>query len=265
MSIITNIDFDHTQLLGDTLDKIACEKAGIIKHNIPVVIGESNPITDTVFLDKAKTENAPICFADQQFSPIILNQENPFLLKLSINEIILNSPLAGEYQAKNLNTVYTAIEMLNKYQLFEISTEVIQNGVSKVIENTQLLGRWQKINELPLAIADTGHNPHGLRYVLGQLEKLNVAHLHFVLGMVNDKDIQTVLSMLPKTATYYFCKANIPRGLEAQLLKKEAEQFDLIGNSYLSVSEAYKQALLNATEKDVVFVGGSTFTVAEVV
>jgi dihydrofolate synthase/folylpolyglutamate synthase len=265
MSIITNIDYDHTQLLGDTLDKIAYEKAGIIKPNIPIVIGESNPISNTVFLEKAKTENVPICFADQQFSPIILNQVNPFFLTLSINNIVLNSPLAGEYQAKNLNTVYTAITMLNKYQLFEISTEVIQKGVSKVIENTQLLGRWQKINELPLAIADTGHNPHGLRYVLGQLEKLNAIHLHFVLGMVNDKDIQTVLSMLPKTATYYFCKANIPRGLDAQILKKEAEQYGLIGNSYLSVSEAYQQALLNATEKDVVFVGGSTFTVAEVV
>lgn len=265
LSIITNIDFDHTQLLGDTLDKIASEKAGIIKPETPVVIGESNPISDLVFNEKSTKENAPICFADKQYHTKILKQENPFLLPLSIDGLVLKSPLAGAYQVNNLITVFAAIETINQNQWFSISKIEFQRGVSNVIKNTNLLGRWQKINDIPLAIADTGHNPHGLVYVLEQLNQLHKKQIHFVLGMVNDKDIHTVLQLLPKTAIYYFCKANIPRGMDAKLLQENARNFGINGNVYNSVIDAYKNAITNAGKQDVVFVGGSTFTVAEVV
>lgn len=265
LSIITNIDFDHTQLLGDTLDKIASEKAGIIKPETPVVIGESNPISDLVFNEKSTKENAPICFADKQYHAKILKQENPFLLPLSIDGLVLKSPLAGAYQVNNLITVFAAIETINQNQWFSISKIEFQRGVSNVIKNTNLLGRWQKINDIPLAIADTGHNPHGLVYVLEQLNQLHKKQIHFVLGMVNDKDIHTVLQLLPKTAIYYFCKANIPRGMDAKLLQENARNFGINGNVYNSVIDAYQSAISNAEKQDVVFVGGSTFTVAEVV
>ena len=265
LSVITNIDYDHTQLLGNTLDKIAYEKAGIIKHRVPVVIGESNPFTDPVFRQKSLLENAPLCFADQNYKAKIIAQADPFLLSVLIRDVVLNSPLAGSYQMKNITTLYAAIDMINQYKIFSISPEIVQKGVQNVIKNTQLLGRWQKINDKPLAIADTGHNPHGLKYVLSQLEQLSYRELHFVLGMVNDKDIQTVLSILPKNAIYYFCKADIPRGMDARLLMNEAHKFGLRGEFYISVSEAYSNALNRASEEDVVFVGGSTFTVAEVV
>jgi dihydrofolate synthase/folylpolyglutamate synthase len=265
LSIITNIGLDHTQLLGDTLDKIAFEKAGIIKNRVPVVIGESNPITDIVFKQKALLENAPISFADYDYVPQILPQDDPFQLSVSIDNVVLNSPLAGSYQAKNLATLYAAIAMINRYYRYSIPSQIIQKGVANVIANTHFFGRWQKLNDKPLAIADTGHNPHGLKYVLEQLSKLSFRNLHFVLGMVNDKDIHTVLTMLPKNATYYFCKANIPRGMDAELLRTEALEFGLCGATYPSVSEAYASALKQASDEDVVFVGGSTFTVAEVV
>lgn len=265
LSVITNIGLDHTQLLGDTLDKIAFEKAGIIKNRVPVVIGESGPITDIVFKQKALLENAPICFADNEYQPQILAQDDPFQLSVSIDNIVLNSPLAGSYQAKNLATLYASIAMINRNFMFSIPPQIIQKGVANVIKNTHFFGRWQKLNEKPLAIADTGHNPHGLNYVLEQLAKLPFRNLHFVLGMVNDKDIHTVLSMLPQNATYYFCKANIPRGMDAEMLRVEALDFGLNGETYPSVSEAYASALKQASDQDVVFVGGSTFTVAEVV
>lgn len=265
LSIITNIGLDHTQLLGDTLDKIAIEKAGIIKHKVPVVIGESNPITDPVFKQKAGLEDAPIYFADQNYTLQIIAQNDPFILSLSIDDLVLNSPLAGNYQAKNITTVYQAIAIINKYYDYAISLQILKKGVENVMKNTQFLGRWQKLNDIPLAIADTGHNPHGLKEVIAQIEKLTFRQLHFVLGMVNDKDIDTVLSMLPKNAIYYFCKANIPRGMDAHLLMEAAQKFGLHGNVFPSVADAYSRAISNASEADVVFVGGSTFTVAEVV
>lgn len=265
LSVITNIGLDHTALLGDTLEKIAMEKAGIIKQNIPVIIGESNPETDHVFITKAGNEDAQITFADQKYKATNVILENPFLMKLNVGDYHLESPLAGMYQANNLVTVCATVEQLNNATELNISTLSILNGVKNVIKNTQLLGRWHKLNEQPLAIADTGHNPHGLEYVLNQISKINPKHLHFVLGMVNDKDIDTVLKMLPKHATYYFCKANIPRGMDVKELMKKAINYDLNGEKYNSVFEAYQSALNAANQDEMVFVGGSTFTVAEVI
>ncbi len=265
LSVITNIGLDHTALLGDTLEKIAMEKAGIIKQNIPVVIGESNPETDPVFIAKAANEDTQITFADQKYKATNVMLENPFLMKLNVGDYHLESPLAGMYQANNLVTVCAIVEQLNNDAVLNISTHSILNGVKNVIKNTQLLGRWHKLNEQPLAIADTGHNPHGLEYVLNQISKINSKHLHFVLGMVNDKDIDTVLNMLPKHATYYFCKANIPRGMDVEELIKKAINHGLNGEKFNSVYEAYQSALNAANQDEMVFVGGSTFTVAEVI
>lgn len=264
ISVITNIGLDHTALLGDTLEKIAIEKAGIIKKEIPVVIGESDLQTDSVFIAKAVAEKAPIMFADKKFKAANVEMVNPFLMKLDVGDCHLESPLAGSYQANNLVTVYAAVEQLNIYTEMDISPKSIIHGVKNVIKNTQLLGRWHKLNDQPLAIADTGHNPHGLVYVLKQIDCLKPKHLHFVLGMVNDKDIDTVLTMLPKAATYYFCKADIPRGMIADELMLKAKKYQLTGATYSSVSDAYHSALQAADAEDLVFVGGSTFTVAEV-
>lgn len=265
LSVITNIDYDHTQLLGSTLDKIAFEKAGIIKHKIPVIIGESNEFSKPVFVEKSILENAPISFADQDYKPKNIQHNNPFELSLEIRDLSLKSPLAGMYQVKNLTTVIAVVDKLNEVYHLDISNDVVRKGIQNVIRNTQLLGRWQKINDKPLAIADICHNPHGINYILNQLKQLNSNHLHFVLGMVNDKDIQSVLAMLPKDATYYFCKANIPRGIDANELKEKSKEFGLLGNVYPSVLEAYQCALQQAKTNDIVFVGGSTFTVAEIV
>jgi dihydrofolate synthase / folylpolyglutamate synthase len=264
ISVITNIGLDHTALLGDTMEKIAIEKAGIIKKDIPVVIGESDPQTDSVFIAKAAAEKAPIMFADKKYKASNVEMVNPFLMKLDVGDCHLESPLAGTYQTNNLVTVYAAVEQLNIHAEMNISPKSIIYGVKNVIKNTQLLGRWHKLNDQPLAIADTGHNPHGLVYVLKQIDCLNPKHLHFVLGMVNDKDIDTVLAMLPKTATYYFCKANIPRGMDAEELMLKAKKYQLSGTTYSSVSDAYHSALQASDAADLVFVGGSTFTVAEV-
>lgn len=265
LSIITNIDFDHTALLGNSLVEIAGEKAGIIKKNVPVVIGESSAETDSVFIQKAILEDAQIVFADKVNLVEDVEMINPFLMNFKIGNYNLSSPLAGKYQLKNLVTVCTAIDHLNNYSDIQISSENVELGVRNVIKNTQFVGRWHRLNESPLAIADTGHNPHGLSIVLKQLEELQAKTLHFVLGMVNDKDIDLALSMMPKNAVYYFCKADIPRGLNQESLSLIAQKFGLHGSCYSSVNEAYQVALKNAKPEDVVFVGGSTFTVAEVV
>ncbi len=265
LSIITNIGLDHTALLGDTLEAIAREKAGIIKHQIPVVIGESNPQTDAVFISKAAEEESLIVFANQCYSSSDIEMETPFLMKLKMGSFNLESPLAGLYQVNNLKTVLTAIDQINKSNDLSIDVKSVEDGVRNVVKNTQLLGRWHQLNAHPLAIADTGHNPHGLKFVLDQIALLKSNQLHFVLGMVNDKDIDTVLSMLPKDAVYYFCKANIPRGMDAKELKVKANEYQLNGDVYASVSTAYQAALQKVNENDLVFVGGSTFTVAEVI
>jgi dihydrofolate synthase/folylpolyglutamate synthase len=245
VSVITNIGFDHTQFLGDTLPKIAAEKAGIIKSNIPVVIGEYSEETKPVFLDKAKFENAPIYFA----------QDNP--------EVIYECALLGDYQVYNKRTVLQAIKLLQAH--FEIDESHIIEGFKNIIQNSGLLGRWQILDKAPFTVCDTAHNSHGLKIVLNQIQKHSFETLHVVLGVVNDKDLDSILPLFPKNAKYYFCKPNVPRGLDAEILKQKASDFGLLGKVFDSVSEAYVNAKEMASKSDFIYIGGSTFVVAEIV
>ncbi|MBL7890463.1 MAG: bifunctional folylpolyglutamate synthase/dihydrofolate synthase [Bacteroidia bacterium] len=268
VSVITNISFDHTALLGNSLEKIATEKAGVIKKNVPVVVGETHPETKTVFENIASFNNANIVYADQELNATNLRYTPSLTMDIHMNGSIkfkdLESALSGQYQEKNIKTVIAAVELL-KQKNFTIREENVRRGIKYVVKNTGLLGRWQILSNTPLTIADTGHNEAGIKEVLEQISKTTHDHLHFVIGMVNDKDITTILKMLPKNATYYFCKANIPRALPAQELKQQAEKEGLKGELFLTVKDALSAAQLNAGINDLVFVGGSTFTVAEVV
>ena len=269
LSIITNIDFDHTKFLGDTRAKIAYEKAGIIKPGIPVVIGETHPETEQVFIDKAKECGSPIYFADQIFDCDKIYFESFTEQKFDVwknSELYMEAleiPLMGNYQQKNLTTVMCAIDLLRNK--FNLSDDDIRDGIGKVIRNTHLMGRWQILCKDPLTIADTGHNVAGITEVVRQLAEMHYGKLHFVLGMVNDKDVDSVLQLLPRGAEYYFCKADIPRGLDANILAEKAFDMGLRGQVFESVSHAYRSAVNNARFGDVVFIGGSNFTVAEVV
>ena len=245
VSVITNIGFDHTQFLGDTLPKIAAEKAGIIKSNVPVVIGEYSEETKPVFITKAKSENAQIYFA----------QDNP--------EVTYECALLGDYQVHNKKTVLQAIELLQSQ--FNIEEDNIKLGLKNVIQNTGLLGRWQILNQKPFTVCDTAHNSHGLKIVLNQIQKHQFETLHIVLGVVNDKDLDSILPFFPKNANYYFCKPNVPRGLDAEILKQKASDFGLLGKVFDSVSEAYVNAKEIASKSDFIYIGGSTFVVAEIV
>ena len=235
VSVITNIGFDHTQFLGDTLPKIAAEKAGIIKSNIPVVIGEYSEETKLVFTAKAKLENAPIYFA----------QDNP--------EVTFECALLGDYQVHNKKTVLQAIELLQSQ--FDIDEKHIKLGLKNVIQNTGLLGRWQILKQKPFAVCDTAHNSHGLKIVLNQIQKHQFETLHIILGVVNDKDLDSILPLFPKNANYYFCKPNVPRGLDAEILKQKAIDFSLFGKVFNSVSEAYDEAVNSAKDSDFIYIG----------
>ena len=269
VSVITNIGLDHVQFLGDTLEKIAGEKAGIIKEGIPVVIGETQTETHQVFEDKAKECHSPIYFADQIFDCDKIHIESQTQQKYDIwknNELYLEAceiPLMGNYQKKNLTTVICAADLLRKK--FDLSDDDIRSGIANVIRNTHLMGRWQILGQDPLTIADTGHNVDGIREVVSQLAEMTYNKLHFVIGMVNDKDIDHVLQLLPHSCEYYFCKADIPRGLDAKILAEKAFDLGLRGKVYNSVRDAYLSALNDASFDDIVFIGGSNFIVAEVV
>jgi dihydrofolate synthase/folylpolyglutamate synthase len=271
LSVITNISLDHTSLLGNTIEKIAGEKAGIIKTKVPVIIGETDIKTKSVFEAKAKLEDAPIVFAQEQFQVKNIRQitEEQLFLCLDVYQkdtMIfpdLKTELLGLYQQKNIITVVAAIHELIR-QGFNLDKNNIRSGIKHVIKNTGLLGRWQILSKRPLIVADTGHNEAGVEAVVSQIEQTPHNNLHFVLGMVQDKDITTILDLLPKSATYYFCKANIPRAMEAEELKNIAAQKKLNGKFFTSVKEALDAAKMAANANDLVFVGGSTFTVAEV-
>jgi len=271
LSIITNISIDHVMFLGNTLEKIAEEKAGIIKPKTPVIIGETTNETKAVFLKKAKEQAAPILFADSIFKIKNIRQMNAgrLLLNMDVEKngqllyIDLKSELLGLYQQKNIPTVLLAIEQLIAVG-FIITKEQQLEGIEYVVRNTGLMGRWQVLSQQPLVIADTGHNEAGINEVAAQLQQTPHKHLHFVLGMVNDKDISAVLSLLPKAATYYFCRANIPRAMDASLLKNLAQKKGLNGTVYSSVLSALDAAKTNAQQRDLIIVAGSTFTVAEV-
>lgn len=269
LSVITNIGLDHVQFLGDTLEKIAFEKAGIIKEGIPVVIGETQAETHQVFEDKAAECHSPIFFADQIFDCDKVHIESSRIQEYDIwknNELYLEAceiPLMGNYQKKNLTTVICAADLLR--ERFQLQEEHLRSGIANVIRNTHLMGRWQVLDTDPLTIADTGHNVDGIREVVSQLAETTYAKLHFVIGMVNDKDIDHVLQLLPHNCEYYFCKANIPRGLDANILAARAFEYGLRGKVYDSVRDAYQSAVNAANFDDIVFIGGSNFVVAEVV
>jgi len=269
-SVITNISLDHTALLGDTLGKIALEKAGIIKQRVPVIIGETHPQTSMIFNGIAKQFSAPIVFADQILKSgsglSSLDGRQIFNIKKNGKVVYQNLrvDLLGIYQAKNICTVLCAVEQLRTLG-WKISDNALRNGLEKVVENTGLQGRWQIIGANPRIICDTGHNEGGLREVVTQIKQTPYKTLHFVIGMVNDKDIAGVLSLLPKDATYYFTKASIPRALDENQLMKIAAFFNLSGTSYPTVKNAVAAARQNAEPEDLIFIGGSTFIVAEAI
>ncbi|MCK9616661.1 MAG: bifunctional folylpolyglutamate synthase/dihydrofolate synthase [Lentimicrobiaceae bacterium] len=272
VSTITNIGFDHTHFLGNTLEKIAFEKAGIIKKNIPTVIGETHPSTQDIFINKAKETGSSIFFADKEFitGNALYDKKNRCLVTdiyFPDNTLYLKSlqcDLTGQYQLKNIRTVLQTLRVLNANG-WKIGEDSIRRGLRNVNKNTGLSGRWQILQSQPLCICDCAHNPDGMQEVISQLQLMQYDHLHFVIGMANDKDIDHVLEMLPRNATYYFCKANIPRGADASELAGKAAGFGLHGNIYSSVKEAYTFAQKAASMKDLILVSGSIFVVAEVV
>jgi dihydrofolate synthase/folylpolyglutamate synthase len=243
VAVITNIGLDHTQFLGETLPEIAFEKAGIIKKNIPVVIGEEQAAVKGVFIAKAAKEGAPIYFASDASETYI-------------------SDMVGDYQIQNSKTAVAAIKILKGYQVFK---ENITNGLLNVVKNTNLKGRWQVLQEQPKVICDTAHNKEGLSIVLKQLKKQPFKKLHIVLGVVADKKLETILPLFPSSADYYFCKPAISRGLSEAVLEANAKKFNLVGKKYSSVKLALKSALLNANQEDIIYVGGSTYVVAEII
>lgn len=268
--LITNISFDHTQFLGNSLEAIAQEKAGIIKQNTPVVISQTQKETQNVFSAKANEKNSPICFADSYLSCENVNHSQG-LLKMDIYkngvERIKNlqSSLSGYYQQKNILGVVALIDTLNQYHNFNISDEEIKQGIENLSSNFPIAGRWQTLCNKPLTICDTGHNEDGLKYVIEQIKNTPHEKLRFVLAMVNDKDVNKVLSMLDKDAEYYLSQAKIPRALPVDELAEKAQQAGLSFTQYETISQALAKAQEEAEENDLVFVGGSTFTVAEVV
>jgi len=245
LSIITNIGLDHTAFLGENLSEIAGEKAGIIKENVSVVIGEKHIETEAVFKKASEKLNSNILFAEdfkfQQYS----------------------TDLKGDYQKKNLRTVLTSVEKL-KGEGWDISEEAIINGLTNVKLHTGLQGRWDVIREKPKVICDTAHNAEGLQLVMNQLKEEIFQQLHIVLGVVNDKDLSKVLPLFPNNAKFYFAQPKVPRGLEVNKLQLEAAKYSLEGNVYSSVEEAFLAAEEEALDEDIIFVGGSNFTVAEV-
>ncbi|WP_312311051.1 bifunctional folylpolyglutamate synthase/dihydrofolate synthase [Empedobacter brevis] len=246
LSVITNIGLDHTQFLGDTLDKIALEKAGIIKPNTAVVIGETTTETKSVFEQISKERNADVLFAeDKHFQD-------------------LPSDLKGSYQIKNKRTVLTAIEQLQK-QNWNISGENISNGLLNVVKNTSLRGRWDVLGHDPLIVADTAHNPHGLVEVSKQINEQAYNQLHLVLGFVNDKDVLSILKFFPKKATYYFCQPDVPRQYTIDELYKIIPEEIKDKHFFDTVDKALLAAKKNASENDIIYIGGSTFVVAEVI
>lgn len=264
LSVITNISFDHIQFLGNTLADIAREKAGIIKHNIPVVIGETTEETLPVFQNKANSENADIRFAEKENH--ILNAERDTNTGGYIYQTDkfkdLKGELGGLCQTKNANTILTAIEVLLE-KGYKINENDIRKGFGNVCELTGLMGRWQKIESNPTIICDTGHNIGGIKYIVEQLSEMKYTNLHIIMGMVNDKDINGVLELLPKSAIYYFTQASVKRALPAEEVKKLANMHGLYGESYPSVEKALEEAKKKAERNDLIFIGGSSFIVAD--
>ena len=264
LSIITNISFDHIQFLGDTLPKIASEKAGIIKHNVPAIIGEAgDKDVRAVFEKEAQKVGTELTFAEEEgellrfdFSPT----SGYTYQTRTYGE--LHGELRGYCQEKNTRTILASVNMLNK-KGYGISADAVRNGMAHVCELTGLMGRWQTISEQPLTICDTGHNVGGMQYITRQLQETPHKRLHIIIGMVNDKDVNTVLSLLPKDAVYYFTQATVQRAMPVEKFSEIARKHHLNGTCYGNVHLAYYAAKQNANKDDLIFVGGSTFIVAD--
>ncbi len=271
LSVITNISFDHQHLLGDTLEKIAFEKAGIIKPKTPVVIGERKAPSAKVFIKKAKQERSPIYFADDDIQVkglemIYTHQQliRQYSVQTKELDYYVKSELCGNYQSKNISTVLKSMDLLNAiHSKFIIDKKNIRKGIEKVVSNTGLMGRWQRILKRPISICDTAHNPAGILEITKQLKSIPHDQLHFVIGMVNDKDSHEVLKLLPKNAMYYFTKAKVPRALDEIELMVQAKSHRLNGYCYTTVEKAFTAARKRAFPNDLIFIGGSTFVVAD--
>ena len=269
LGVITNISFDHTALLGETLPLIAAEKAGIIKPYVPVVISQRQPEVETVFMQKASEVKAPLCFASDEYrvdysmldldgrQVLHLNDENPAGYRVLVTD------LAGIYQRYNVPGVLKSVDLLRNAGL-AIPEGAVQEGLAYVKGSTGLLGRWQVLGANPRIICDTGHNEDGIRMVVEQINQTPSKKLHIVIGVVSDKDPGRVLSLLPKDALYYFCKADIPRAMDENVLRMKAMDAGLKGLAYPTVKEAFEAAKAEAGPDDMIFVGGSTFVVAEI-
>lgn len=244
VSVITNIGMDHIQFLGNTIQDIAREKAGIIKSGVTVVIGEYTAETKPVFTAKALECNSPLYFASDS------------------NIEVMPSDLTGDYQEQNIKTALQTIAVLDKN--LTIAKSNIKNGLLNVCRNTGFMGRWQQLRENPTVVCDAAHNSHGLKIVLQQVSRQKYDVLRIVFGVVNDKDLSEILPLMPVNAVYYFCRPHVPRGLNAGELKTKASEYGLRGNVFASVSEAYVQAIADASEDDFIFIGGSTFVIAEI-
>ena len=246
LSVITNIGLDHTAILGNTLEKIAGEKAGIIKKKVPVVIGETTADTKRVFKSKAKKETSPLYFAED------------------MDDTLLKTDLGGHYQKSNLKTCVKSLEVLQTLGNWKITKTAIKKGLAEVKARTQLRGRWEVLEYKPKTIADTAHNKEGLALVMKQVQEEKYEELHMVLGFVNDKDLDSILPLFPKSAKYYFSKPNVPRGMEATDLYYKAKDYSLYGKAFTTVENALKAAQCEAKQNDLIYIGGSTFTVAEI-
>ena len=264
LSVITNISFDHTQFLGHTLAAIAAEKAGIIKVGVPVIVGETNAETKPVFLAKAEEVNAPIVFAEDNNEILSFEQDfaHATLLYNTRTMSELRGELCGYCQEKNTNTVLHALTALRQAGL-RFEEPDVRRGFAHVCEPTGLMGRWQRISTYPTVICDTGHNEGGFAYIVRQLEAQPCHTMRIVFGMVSDKDVTTILAMLPKDAVYYFTQASVKRALSADDMRQKAALCGLSGHSYPTVSEAYNAALSDAEADDFVYVGGSSYVVAD--
>lgn len=263
LSIITNISFDHTQFLGDTLEKIAAEKAGIMKRGIPVVIGEYNDETKSVFEVRAKELDAPITYA-QDSNRIMSSEaiENGGRKYTTADGNSFVGELGGDYQEKNTRTVLEACRILRDMGIINDEKHIYE-GIKKVCSNTGLLGRWQKISEKPLTVCDTGHNVAGWEYLSEQIKRQRCRTRRIIFGMVDDKDINSVMSLLPKDSEYYFTQASCKRALNSLTVASIAESHGITGKSYNNVGEAYLQARKEADKDDFIFIGGSSYIVAD--
>jgi dihydrofolate synthase/folylpolyglutamate synthase len=268
ISVITNIGHDHMEFLGDTLEEIAYEKAGIIKRSVPVIIGESDRHTDNVFISAAQKNNSEICFADKIYTSVnsVYTADEMQVFNIEKDGRIyypgLKTDLLGSYQGRNVVTTLAAIDLLKK-RGFEIADIDIYNGLKRVITNTGLQGRWQVMGHNPLIICDTAHNTEGFKQVISQICNTAYRNLHIIIGFVKEKNLDDFLDIFPRDAVYYFTKPDIPRGLNEKTTMGKAGRYGLKGKAYGSVGDAFNAARSSAAADDMIFIGGSTYVVAE--